>query len=345
MDRARVEAFFDRFVGMASGASAIGVLAVADRCGLLAWLGANNGGTAAEIASGAGLDERYTLEILSGLAAAGVVEHERGRFSLPPEHALFVSDESSPYFMGGWMDMVPAAYEVIDRVAEAARHGGGVAFDEFGEEMLRGLDRANGPSQKVLLTRKWLPAVSGLVERLEAGIDVADVGCGTGTAVITMAEAFPGSRFQGFDVSEASLDVARERAAELGNVSFARVPADEIPDGFDLITTFDVIHDLADPSAALRRIREALRPDGAYLMMEPNMSSDLDENAHDIGVINYGISLLHCMTQSLAIGGVGLGAGWGRQRAEEMTREAGFSTFEPLEDITNRFSAFYTLRP
>ncbi len=345
MDRARIEAFFDRFVGMASGAAALGILAVADRCGLLTWLGANNGGTAAEIASGASLDERYTLELLSGLAAAGVVEHEDGLFSLPPEHALFVSDESSPYFMGGWLDMIPGAYSVIDRVAEAARHGGGVSFEEFGEELIRGLDRANGPSQRVLLTRKWLPAVEGLVERLESGIDIADVGCGTGTAVITMAAAYPNSRFSGFDVSEDALAVALERSAGLDNVDFALVTATEFPDEYDLITTFDVIHDLADPSAALRRIREALRPDGLYLMMEPNMSSDLDENAHDIGVINYGISLLHCMTQSLAVGGAGLGAGWGRQRAEEMARESGFSGFEPLEEITNRFSAFYLLRP
>lgn len=345
MDRSRVEAFFDRFVAMASGASAVGVLAVADRCGLLDWLGAHEGGTAEEIATGADLDLRYTTEILHGLTAARVVEHDDGRFRLPPEHALFVADETSPYFMGGWVDMIPGSYAVIERVAEAARRGGGVAFDEFGEELNRGLDRANGPSQRILLTRKWLPAVEGLIERLESGIEVADIGCGTGTAVITMATAYPHSRFSGFDVSEDAVAQARERSSGLENVEFARVTATELPGEYDLVTTFDVIHDLADPPAALRRIRDSLRPEGVYLMMEPNMSSDLDENIGDIGVINYGISLLHCMTQSLAIGGMGLGAGWGRQRAEEMAREAGFSSFEPLEDITNRFSAFYTLRP
>jgi 2-polyprenyl-3-methyl-5-hydroxy-6-metoxy-1,4-benzoquinol methylase len=220
-----------------------------------------------------------------------------------------------------------------------------VAFDEFGEELHRGLDRANAPSQRVLLTRKWLPSVNGLLDRLEEGIDVADVGCGTGTAVITMAKAYPRSRFQGFDFSMPVLEVAAERAVGLGNLKLIQASAEEIHGEYDLITTFDVIHDLADPAAALQRIRGALRPGGVYLMMEPNMSSDLDDNIGDIGVINYGISLLHCMTQSLAIGGVGLGAGWGRQRAEEMAREAGFTSFEPLEDITNRFSAFYALRP
>lgn len=344
-DRARVEAFFDRFVGMTAGAAALGILAVADRCGLLAWLGEHDGGTAAEIAAGANLDQRYTTEILAGLTAAGVLDHEAGVFTLPPEHALFVSDSSSPYYMGGWFDMLPAGYAVIDRVAEAARHGGGVRFDEFAPEMLRGLDRANGPSQRILLTRKWLPAVEGLVERLEEGIDVADVGCGTGTAALTMAQAYPNSRFTGFDVSEEALAMARERGEDLENVEFARAAATEFPGEYDLITTFDVVHDLADPPAALRHIRGALRPDGVYLMMEPNMSSDLDDNVDDVGVINYGISLLHCMTQSLAIGGAGFGAAWGRQRAEELAREAGFSSFQPLEEITNRFSAFFVLRP
>lgn len=344
-DRARIDAFFDRFVGLTAGAAALGILAVADRCGMLAWLGKNGGGTAGEIATGTGLDRRYTEEILAGLTAAGILEHHDGVFTLPAEHALFVSDPGSPYYMGGWFDMLSAGYAVIDRVATAAREGGGVAFDDFPPEMLRGLDRANGPSQRILITRKWLPAVAGLVARLEEGADVADVGCGTGTAVITMAQAYPASRFTGFDFSEEALALARERGGALDNVDFVNAGAADFPGEYDLITTFDVVHDLADPAAALRHIREALRPEGVYLMMEPNMSSDLDDNIHDNGVINYGISLLHCMTQSLAIGGAGLGAGWGRRRAEEMAREAGFSAFQPLTEITNRFSAFYVLRP
>jgi 2-polyprenyl-3-methyl-5-hydroxy-6-metoxy-1,4-benzoquinol methylase len=347
MDRARIDDFFDRFVGHLAGASALGMLAVADRSGLLAWLGEHGGGTAGDIARDAGMEERYVVEILSGLAAAGVLEHDDGVFSLPPEHALFVADGTSPYYMGGWLDMLPAGFAVIDEVARAVRQGGGVGFEEYGEDLLRGLDRANAPSQSVLLTRKWLPAVPGLVERLESGIDVADIGCGAGTAVITMARAYPASRFWGFDLSQALLDTATERAQSLENVWFGRTSADQIPTepGFDLVTAFDVVHDLADPASTLQRVRSALRPDGVFLMVEPNMSSDLDQNLHEIGVINYGISLLHCMTQSLAAGGAGLGAAWGRERAEAMALESGFSTFEPLEDIMNRFSAFYVLRP
>jgi SAM-dependent methyltransferase len=213
--------------------------------------------------------------------------------------------------------------------------------------MLRGLDRGNAPSQRILLTRRWFPAVPGLVPRLEEGIRVADIGCGSGTAAMTMAAAYPHSEVVGYDTSEEMLALARERGAGVDNLTFEKRSATEIPTepGFDLVTAFDVIHDLPDPPGALRRIREALRPGGQFLMMEPNLSSDLDDNLDDIGALNYGISVLHCMTQSLAQGGAGLGSAWGRQRAEEMARGAGFGSFQLLDDITNRFSAFHLLTP
>jgi trans-aconitate methyltransferase len=161
----------------------------------------------------------------------------------------------------------------------------------------------------VLLVKRWLPGVPGLVERLQAGIQVADIGCGAGTVVIEMATAFPASQIRGFDTSEESLALARERAGPLPNARFDLADVGDIPvvPGFDLITTFDVIHDLADPLAGLRRMREALRPDGVYLMMEPAASSDLDENLDPRVALLYGISTLHCMTQSLALSGAGLG--------------------------------------
>jgi SAM-dependent methyltransferase len=347
MDRTRIEAFLDRFVGFASGATTIGLLAVADRTGLGPWLGEHGSGTAAEVAEGAGLEIRYVEEILSGLAAAGVLEYDAGRrvFRLPPEHALFLADETSPYFMGGWLDMIPAMMSRIDGVAQATVHGGGVGFEEFGDGMIRGIDRANTPSQRVFLVKRWLPAVPGLIDRLERGIRVADIGCGSGTAAIVLAEAFPNSDVTGFDVSEELLAIARSRAGDLPNLQFRQYSAHEIPTDprFDLITTLDVIHDLADPMAGLTRIREALAPDGDYLMMEPNASSRLEENLDDQGSLTYGFSALHCMTQSLARGGAGIGAAWGRERAEQQARAAGFSSFRALDEIANRFSSFYLL--
>ncbi len=347
MDRARIDGFLDHFVELASGATTIGLLAVADRAGLTRHLGEVGGGTAAELAQGAGLDARYVEEIMSGLAAAGIVDYDPDtkRFDLPPEHALFLSDESSPYFMGGFFDIIPAFLAQIDGVAEATRDGGGVRFDDYGEAAVRGIARGHAAAQNTFLISRWLPAVPGLTDRMEEGIRAADVGCGSGNAAILMAGAFPKSHIEGFDVSALSIETARSRAAGLTNVEFHQKGVEAMPTEppFDLITTFDVIHDLADPLAGMRRIRAALAEDGAYLMMEPNASSNLEENLTPRGAMLYGTSTLHCMTQSLALGGAGLGAAWGRQRAETMAGEAGFESFEPLDGISNKFSAFYLL--
>lgn len=347
MDRERIESFLAQFVGFASGATTIGLLAVADRSGLLGWLGENTTGTIEEIAASASLNGRYVEEIMSGLAAAGVVSYdpESGSFTLPPEHALFLADESSPYFMGGWFDMLPAAMGQIDGIADATRHGGGVAFEDFGPDLVRGIERGNGPSQRVFLVSRWLPAVPGLIDRLESGIRVADIGCGTGTAARLIAESFPESRVVGYDVSAESIAIAEEKTVGLANLTYRVSSVDTIPldPPFDLITSFDVIHDLAQPLAGLTRVREALAPGGQFLMMEPSASSDLEENLNGRGAMLYGISLLHCMTQSLARGGEGLGAAWGAGRAAEYADRAGFGRFEPLESISNKFSTFYLL--
>ena len=349
MDREKVEAFLDRFVDIASGATTIGLLSVADRSGLLVHLGEAAGGTVEEIAEEALLEPRYVKEILSGLAAAGVIDYnaDTQRFDLSPEHALFLSDQDSPYFMGGWFDMIPAVLAQVDGIAAATRNGGGVGFEEFGSRMVKGIDRGNGPSQKAFLIKRWLPGVPGLTEKLATGISIADVGSGAGTAAILMAKAYPNCQVVGFDNSAASIAVARARSDGLANVEFEEYAVKHVPSEppFDLITSFDVIHDLADPLSELRRIREALAVDGQFLMMEPNISSNLEDNLDPRGALLYGISTLHCLTQSLARDGEGLGAAWGRQKAEEYAQEAGFGSFRPLEEISNRFSSFFLLTP
>lgn len=349
MDRAKIEEFLDSFTEMAAGATTIGLLAVADRSGLSAWLGEHGGGTSEEIANGAGLQERYVREILSGLAASEILDYDPDtkRFDLPPEHALFLSSELSPYFMGGWFDMLPASMAQLDAIATATREGGGVSFDEFGTDLITGLDRLNGPSQRVFLTSRWLPRVPGLPERLDEGIRIADIGCGAGTVAALIAEAYPRCQIVGFDVSAQSIDLARNRTGHLPNVEFHLAGIEEVPTDppFDLVTTFDVIHDLVDPAAGLRHIHEALAPGGMYLMMEPAASSRLEENINPRGALLYGVSALHCMTQSLALGGEGLGAAWGSQLAEEYARNAGFTEFDYLEAISNKFSSFYLLKP
>ena len=184
-------------------------------------------------------------------------------------------------------------------------------------------------------------------ERLETGARVADIGSGSGTAAILMAKAFPNSQIVGYDVSGDSVAVARSRSEDVPNVEFHGYTVEDIPldQPFDLITSFDVIHDLARPGAGLARIHEALKGDGAFLMMEPNASSHLENNLTDRGALLYGISTLHCMTQSLANGGEGLGAAWGEEKAQDYAMEAGFSSFERLDAIGNRFSSFYLVKP
>ena len=334
-------------MGMAAGAATLFTLAVADRAGLMKVLGTSEPLTIDQAAATAGLDERYVQEILSQLAAAGVLDYDptTETFVLPPERATVIADDSSPYAMTGWLDMLPTAGNFIDEVAEATRHGGGVSASRFPDRMVQAVDRANAPSTRLLLTRKWLPTMPDVVEKLERGVRVADVGCGSGAAVLTMASAFPASEFVGYDLDPRAVEAAEAAAGEaaLSNVRFEVLGAEEIPQGFDLITTFDVIHDLAEPLAAVTRFREALNDDGTFLMMEPSVAARLEDNVEPRAALLYGVSLLFCMTQSLAVGGAGLGTAWGPERAEALCREAGFTHFRRLP-VDNPFSAFFEVR-
>ena len=346
MNKEAMREFMGRFMEMTTGAAVLGVVAVADRTGLFRELQGQGPLGLEAIAEQSGLDRRYLEEILATLSAAGIVVYtpEADTYELPEEHAACLADESSPYFLGGWSQMVPSLYGAIPGVARACREGGGVPFSDFGEEMIQGIARSNGPGTRLLLTRKWLPVMPDVVSRLESGIRVADVGCGAGAAALTMARAYPNSQIHGYDVDISSVEHARRAAEEAGasNASFERVDGQSIPSdpGFDLITTFDVIHDVVDPLAVLGQIKNALREGGCYLMVEPVAGDTLAENLHPAGALTYAMSTLHCMTQSLAHGGVGLGAAWGPRRAEQYCRDAGFSGFERLE-VPNPFNAFY----
>lgn len=349
MDRAAVWEFMDRFVGMAAGAATLFTLAIADRTGLLQVLAESDPVTIEAAADSAGLDRRYVEEIFHQLTTAEILEHDPGAktFRLPPERGSVLADDASPYAMAGWLDMLPTAGQFIDDVVEAVRTGGGVPASRFGDRMVHAVARANGPSTRILLTRRWLPAMPDVVARLEAGGRVADVGCGTGTAVLTMAAAYPRSQFVGYDVDPRAIAIAASaaEAAGLPNAEFEARGAEEIPVAppFDLITTFDVVHDLADPEGAVARFREALAEDGTFLMMEPAAAPALEDNIEPRVALLYGVSLLYCMTQSLAAGGAGLGTVWGPEGAEALCRRVGFRRFRRLP-IENPFSAFYEVR-
>lgn len=343
VDRAIVKAFMDRFDELASGAAALGVLAVADRAGLIEAMAGRGSVTVDELAADR-FAPRYVEEILSVMAAAGVVEYESStrRFRLPDEHAACLADPNSPYSVAGWLDVIPAAMRSIDRISHATIHGGGVPIQDFDERVVAGVDRLNSPGTRILLTKRWLPAMPDVVARLEAGARVADVGCGSGTAALAMASAYPKATVIGYDVDPRAIARARDRAEQSGldNVSIELMPAAEIPAGFDLITTFDVVHDLPDPVEVLGRIRTALSDGGTYLMMEPAAGASLVDNFNSRGVLIMGFSLLYCLPQALVDGGLGLGAAWGPVRAKQLCREVGFTRFEQLP-IENPYSNFY----
>ena len=346
MDRDKARAFLDRFTNLASGATTIGLLAVADRSGLLAGLVGQPPASAEDVAKRVHLNGRYTTEILNGLVAARVLEYEPAdaTYWLADEHAAVIADDSSPYSMAGWLDMIPTGLAHIDDIVQATKHGGGVRFENFGERMIQGIDRGNRPSMLLLLARRWLAAMPDVVERLAGGGRIADFGCGSGAAVQAMASAYPNASVTGYDISAASIDRARA-ATSNGNARFVNGGAEAIvSDGpFTLVTALDVIHDLADPASALSAIRTSLGPDGVLFMMEPKIDADLENNRNDRAALLYGISIFHCMTQSLADNGAGLGAAWGPVGARELCEEVGFTSFVELP-IDNPYSSFFRVQ-
>jgi 2-polyprenyl-3-methyl-5-hydroxy-6-metoxy-1,4-benzoquinol methylase len=344
MDRDKTRAFLDRFTTLASGATTIGLLAVADRSGLLAALTGHEANTVDEVAARAGLNPRYVREILNGLVAAEVLEYEPvgSLYRLPDEHAAVIADDGSPYSMTGWLDMIPTALSHTEDIVNAAKHGGGVPFEAFGERMVNGIDRGNRPSTTVLLTRRWLAAMPDIVEQLEtAGGTIADFGCGSGAAAQAMARAYPNATVKGYDISAVSIDRARSTTS-LENATYVLGGIDTLVNGgpFDLVTALDVIHDLADPLGALKGIRSSLTPGGVLFMMDPRVDARVENNRNVRAALLYGFSTFHCMTQSLAAGGAGLGAAWGPSKARSLCEEAGFTTFSELP-IDNPFSAFF----
>jgi SAM-dependent methyltransferase len=308
------------------------MVSVGHRTGLFDVMAAMPAATSAEIAAGAALDERYVREWLAAMTTGRIVDHDgaAGTFSLPAGHAAWLTRAAGPDNLAMVAQYIGLLARVEDHIVDCFRQGGGVPYSAFprfhavmAEDSAAVLDAT--------LIDVTLPLVPGLVDRLGQGIDVADVGCGSGHAVNLMAEAFPRSRFTGFDFSDAALAVAvaeAERKA-LANARFEKRDAARLGETarFDFITTFDAVHDQARPDLVLAEIAEALRPGGAYLCVDISASSTLSENVdHPQGPLLYTISCMHCMTVSLAQGGMGLGTMWGEQKAREMLADAGFTS-------------------
>jgi 2-polyprenyl-3-methyl-5-hydroxy-6-metoxy-1,4-benzoquinol methylase len=351
LDPARLEAFEGRLLETLNGAALALMLSVGHRTGLFDALAGLPGVTSAELARAAGVDERYTREWLGALVTAGVVEHdaEAGTYRLPPEHAARLTRSASPANLAVPMQWIAVLGRVEDRIVECFRRGGGVpyeAFERFHEVM------AEDSAQTTLaaLLDGILELATGLRGRLERGLEVLEVGCGQGRALLELAAAFPRSRFTGYDLSSQAIASANVEATRrgLGNVRFAArdVTVLDEPGRYDLVLAFDAIHDQHTPERVLREIAAALRPTGLFLMQDIRASSRLERNVgHPLAPFFYTISTMHCMTVSLAGGGAGLGTCWGEELALEMLAAAGFAHVDVRQlehDIQNNY---YIARP
>ena len=334
LDQGRAEAFAERMLGVINDAALALMTSLGHRTGLFDAMAGLPPSTSGRIATASGLNERYVREWLAAMVVGGVVEHdpEYDTYHLPPEHAAWLTRAATPDNIAVAAQFVPVLASVEDRIVECFRRGGGVpysAYSRFHEVMAED----SGQTVVAALTDSILPLVPGLTERLEEGIDVLDVGCGSGRALNLMARRFPNSRFVGYDFSEEAVARARAEAAEHGatNVRFEVRDVTNLGEEgrYGLITTFDAIHDQAKPGAVLAGIAAALKDDGVYLMQDIAGSSRLQNNMdHPLGPLMYTISTMHCMTVSLAQGGEGLGTMWGEEKALEMLEEAGFGEVE-----------------
>jgi SAM-dependent methyltransferase len=351
VDEAAVEHFVGRALGDLAGTMAVLLASIGDRVGLFHALADGEPRTTDQVAAAAGTHPRYTREWLAGMTAAGYLRHEPAgdTFTLPAEHAPVLAQEDGPVFFGGVWEELTGTLPQLEAVATAFRTGGGVPPDRYGPQFWRGIERFSGTWFANQLIPVWLPAVPAVQALLERGCDVADVGCGAGRALITLAHAFPRSRYVGYDAVTANIDRARRQAAEAGVADRVRFAVHDVttglPEPADVVVTFDVVHDAADPAGLLRAIRQALRPGGRYLCLDINAADRLEDNVGPLGALFYGFSVLYCMTSSLAQCGAGLGTcGFTESVATELGRQAGFSHFGRVP-LDNPFNILYEAEP
>lgn len=287
--------------------------------------------TAPLLAERTGTPEPYAREWLAAQAAGRFVEldAETGEYTLPPEQVVAFTDPSSPAFLPGLFQTALGALHDTGAIIEAARRGVGFGWGEHGEDVQHGCERFFLPSYRAHLVSEWLPALDGVVPALEAGAAVADIGCGYGSSTVLMAQAFENSTFTGYDAHPGSIGVARRRAREAGvaeRVRFAVAAADAFPgDGYDLVTTFDALHDMGDPVGTARHVRERLAPAGTWMVVEPMAADDVAGNLTPVGRVYYGFSTLLCTPGSLSQEvGLALGAQAGPARIAAVAAEGGF---------------------
>jgi 2-polyprenyl-3-methyl-5-hydroxy-6-metoxy-1,4-benzoquinol methylase len=349
IDAARAEAFAGRTLQILNDAMLSLLLSAGHQTRLLDVMAEHGPVASDELAEAAGLDERYVREWLAGMTVGGILEHDpdTNSYRLPPEHAASLTRAAGPNNLASFAQYTSLFGELEQQVVDCFRNGGGVPYSAMPRfQALQAEESAQIHDGGLIDVT--LPLVDGLADRLRTGIDVIDVGCGHGHAANLIADAFPASRVTGIDISEQGIAAASKEAKELRltNASFELRDALSLePSSYDLVTAFDVIHDLPRPAETLRAIRTALRDGGVFLMVDIAASSHVHENLeHPLGPALYTASIFHCMTVSLANDGPGLGTMWGEQTALELLDGAGFDDVEIKRVEADFLNSYYIAR-
>jgi SAM-dependent methyltransferase len=350
IDTERLEQFVFRAVEEVGATLNAALVVMGDKLGLYRALAGAGPLTSTELSQRTGTSERYIREWLNAQAAGGFLEYdaEAGTYTLPPEHAIALADEASPAYLPGFFQMAVGSVLDSPRVTEVVQSGEGLGWHEHVHDVHEGCERFFRPGYNANLVQSWLPALDGVVAKLEQGARVADVGCGHGASTILMAEAFPRSTFVGSDYHEGSVATARKRAEEAGvadRVQFEVAPAAAFAGHrLDLVTMFDCLHDMGDPAGAARHVLDTLTPDGTWLIVEPAAGDRVEDNLNPVGRAYYGFSTLLCTPSSLAQEiGAALGAQAGEARIREIVESAGFSRFRRVAETP--FNLVFEARP
>jgi ubiquinone/menaquinone biosynthesis C-methylase UbiE len=349
MNEDKLNEFLGRFVGDLGATVAAGAVVLGDRLGLYKGLAAGPA-TAAELAGRTGTDTRYVTEWLRGQAAGGYVGYDAAAdsYSLSEEQAFALTDPDGPVFLPGAFQLALGALKAEPRIADAFRTGAGMGWGEQDADVFDGCERFFRPGYAASLTAAWIPALDGVEAKLHAGASVADVGCGHGASTVLMAQAYPESRFAGSDLHEGSISEARKRAANAGvsdRVGFGVAGAQDFGgSGYDLVTTFDCLHDMGDPVGAARHVRDALAPDGTWLIVEPAAGDTVADNLNPVGRIYYSFSTFLCVPSARSQpGGYALGAQAGEAAIRQAITDAGFTRFRRAAETP--FNIVYEARP
>jgi SAM-dependent methyltransferase len=332
IDQNKLDEFMGRFVGDLGAALSSALVVIGDKLGLYRAMADGEPVSAEELAARSGTDPRYVREWLSNQAAGGYVTYDpdSDRFCLTPEQSFALAQEGSPAFVPGAFQLATSLIKDEEKISEAFASGRGVGWHEHHHDLFAGTERFFRPGYAANLVSAWIPSLDGVEEQLSAGAEVADVGCGHGASTILMAQAYPNSRFVGFDYHKASISHAREVAAQAGlsdRVRFEVASAKAYPgQGYDLVAMFDCLHDMGDPVGAARHVLNTLAPDGTWMIVEPFAGDRLQDNINPVGRVYYGASTLVCTPASRAQEvGLALGAQAGEARLREVVVQGGFT--------------------